>query len=314
MPSAVAPLPWTTAISPFSSGANQREPDLPQRPAELLLARAERHRAPVRIGAVQVPPAGAVARVQQELSVGGPLDLGDRLLGPAGDSSGRSRNVPSPATSASISSVPSHGIRGWSQAIQAARRPSGESRGPVTNRCRSSVSSRTAPRSSAADPSSGTAAITRRTSVGAVAGELLQDAPHFAPLRGATAGRPSAVRRRRADSGVSGRGSPGPSGSYAYSRWSAKLTKTTSGPPSARPAPAQGRPPYSMTRLRTFHGAGSTDSSVPSARRRTRARRPALGGPRLGPPHLVADDADVLGAAVVRRRRARASIGDGQVP
>lgn len=42
--------------------------------------------------------------------------------------------------------------------------------------------------------------------------------------------------------------------------------------------PVQGLPPYSMTRLRTFQGAGRTVSSVPSAFRRTSVRRPPSAG------------------------------------
>src|SRR5690606_25032132 len=62
-----------------------------------------------------------------------------------------------------------------------------------------------------------------------------------------------------------------------YRRWSAKSTNTTSGPVSVV-VPVQGRPPYSWTRLRTFHGAGSTASSRPSGCRRTRVRRPPSPG------------------------------------
>lgn len=180
-------------------------------------------------------------------------------------------NVPSGPSSATTSSVPSQGMRGWSQASQAARCPSGESRGPVTKRCRSGASSRTAPRSSAAEPSSGTATGTRRRSVGPSPVNSSRT-HHTSPRSGRGSG---SIQRRpppTVDSGVSGRGSP-PPGVKAYSRWSVKFTKTTSGPVSVVTA-AHGRPPYSMTRLRTFHGAGSTGSSVPSACRRTRVRRP----------------------------------------
>ena len=208
-------------------------------------------------------------------------------------------------TSASCSSVPSQGIRGWSHTSQAARRPSGESRGPVMKRCRSSVSSRTAARSPAADPSSGTAASTRRTSVGA--GPVNSSSTHqTSPPRstGSAQRSPPPI----ADTGVRGRGAgpPGASGSYAYSRWSAKWTKTSSGPAvGARSAPAQGRPPYSVTRLRTFHGAGSSvtvaGGAVGGGEAATdQGAAAGLLGPGLGPPHLGADRADVLGTSVER--------------
>ncbi len=75
-------------------------------------------------------------------------------------------NVPSAVISATRSSVASQGMSGWFHTIHAARAPSRLTRGPVVNRYASSVSSRTAPRSPAAEPSSGTAATTRRTCVG----------------------------------------------------------------------------------------------------------------------------------------------------
>ncbi len=75
-------------------------------------------------------------------------------------------SLPRPGTPSSIaatrSSVPSQGMCGWFQQIQASRRPSGEGVGnakksaPVT-------SSRTASGFSAAEPSSGTATMARLT-------------------------------------------------------------------------------------------------------------------------------------------------------
>lgn len=122
-------------------------------------------------------------------------------------------NGPLAVTSAIFSSVPSHGMRGWSQAIQTARCPSGESLGPVTNRCRSVSSSRTASRFSAALPSSGTAAGTRRTSVGPSpvnSSRTHQTSPVAACTTGSTQRSPPPTP----ESGVSGRGSaPGRSGS-----------------------------------------------------------------------------------------------------
>ena len=59
-------------------------------------------------------------------------------------------------------SVPSHGIRGWSQLIQASFVPSGDGVGNAKN-CAPLTSTRIAASSSAAVPSSGTATISRRT-------------------------------------------------------------------------------------------------------------------------------------------------------
>ncbi len=74
---------------------------------------------------------------------------------------------PSGSTSATRTSVPSQGIAGCSQAIQAARRPSGEGLGSVTNQ-RSARSTRTREGSSAAEPSRGIETRSRRSSSGAV--------------------------------------------------------------------------------------------------------------------------------------------------
>ncbi len=159
IPSTVDPRPWTTATRPLSSGANQRRPGFHSGPAnsssrshsgapsryrfhQPLRSLAYRRRLSVDHSACAIASSGPPATVWTVCS------------------------VPSAAISPTSSSVPSHGMRGWSQPSHAARRPSGATRGPVTNRWRPSVSSRTAERSSAAEPSSGTAARTRRTSEG----------------------------------------------------------------------------------------------------------------------------------------------------
>ncbi len=73
---------------------------------------------------------------------------------------------PRPATPFSIaatrSSVPSQGICGWFQQIQASRRPSGDGVGNATKSV-PVTSGRIAPGWSAADPSSGTATMARLT-------------------------------------------------------------------------------------------------------------------------------------------------------
>ena len=99
---------------------------------------------------------------------------------------------------------------------------------------------------------------------------------------------------------MSGRGSAGPVRLVRVEPLVGEVDEDQQRPPSARGAPAQGWPPYSMTRLRMFHGAGSTDSLAavrPSADQRAPA---ALGRAWFGPPHLVADRPDVLRPAVVR--------------
>ncbi len=170
-----------------SSGLNQLRP-LPQRPAELLVARAQRRaaarvlaRAPCGVvgtdagaGAdVRAAPGGSVGGRQfsqpprtssrqgstsrsRHRSTGGSCrgpdsDLADGFFGPALRRSARGPSTPSARTSASSSSVPSHGISecGPRRSRRRAVRPGAEP-GPVTNRCAPSVSSRTASRASAA--------------------------------------------------------------------------------------------------------------------------------------------------------------------
>lgn len=274
----VAPRPCTTAIRPLSSGANQRWPSFQRGPpnsssrGQSGTPRSTLGRPSTSFGT----RSSAYRFHQPERSAAYSRRPSVDHSTCAIDSSGPPATVrapwkvPSPPIPARTSSDPSHGMRGWSQASQAARRPSGEIRGPVRKRCRSSVSSRTPSRSCAAEPSSGTAASTRRTSTGPSPVNS-SSTHHTSPRSTSTCGSAHLSPPPTGDTGVSGRGTP--PGRYRYSRWSAKCTKTTSGSPSTT-APAQGCPPYSMTRLRTFHGAGSTDSSVPSAPRRTRVRRP----------------------------------------
>lgn len=174
-PRAVVPLPWMTAISPFSSGWNHLRPIFHSGPPNSSPRPGHR---PVP-GTKPGPAPGSSASGRTLCSSHQLLTSETKRSEPSGaqstwhtDSSvspttGRTPpKGPSSLTSPSMTTVASQGICGWSQAIQAACRPSGESRGPVTKRCRSSQSSRTARRSIAAEPSRGTAAITRRTSVG----------------------------------------------------------------------------------------------------------------------------------------------------
>ncbi len=99
-----------------------------------------------------------------------------------------------------------------------------------------------------------------------------------------------------AGTGVTGRGTlPGTSGSSRYSRWSAQLANTT-GCPDPAGRPAHGWPPYSITRLRTYHGAASISS----------ASSPAPPAPRVVPSWPAPSSAPVplpAGAAAVGDRR-----------
>lgn len=320
MPSRRPPLPCRTAISPLSSGWNQRSPIFQSGPPNSS-PRGGRRRL---LGTA--PPATASGRMRWSSHQSARSETNNRLPSRSHstwqtDSSrsptrGRTPvNPPVPSISASMTTVPSHGIRGWSQAIQAARRPSWETLGPVTNRCRSSESSRTAARSSAAEPSSGTAATTRRTSVGA--GPVNSSSTHqtspAAPCSGRTCGSAQRSPPPTSDTGVSGHGAAGPSGAYAYSRWSAKWTNTTRSSPLSRTVPAQGWPPYSITRLRMFQGAGSTGAVVPSARRRIRARRPFSAG-RGSVHHTSSPRVPRWSGRPSCEAASAASTGDGQVP
>lgn len=309
---ASAPDPAVCGVSP-GSGASQRSPGFHSGPpnssslGQRLIAQPVRgstlygfHQPPRSLTARRVP--SAVHSTWATASSGPPSTVRG------------SARCPSSVTSATLSSVPSQGMRGWSHASQAAHRPSGESRGPVVNRYRSSVSSLTAARFPAAEPSSGTAAATRRTSVGA--GPVNSSSTHQTSSprsTGSAQRRPPPVR----ESGVRGRGPglPGASGSYAYSRWSAKWTKTSRGPSAGRCAPAQGRPPYSVTRLRTFHGAGSSVISGPPStrRRRTRVRRPSSWG-RGSVHHTSGPTVPRYSGRPSSEAARAASMGEGQLP
>lgn len=296
-------------------GGERGEParaHLPARTGELLLRRTQVDRlARGRVDTVQVPPAVAVGG-GDEGAVRCPLRLGDGLGGAAQDRPGCAEGaVGSDGGELELRAVPGH--PGWSQAIHTACPPSGERRGEVTKSWESSESSRTAVRSSAAEPSSGTAAATRRTSLGPSPVNS-SSTHHTSPRSGWICG--SAQRRPSptGESGVSGRGTaPSASGSYAYSRWSGKWEKTISDPVPGRAVPAQARPPYSMTRVRTFHGAGSGLPAVPSARRRTRARRPPSAG--RGSVHHTSSPTNAGNSGRPSWEAAvRASTGDSQAP
>ena len=147
--------------------------------------------------------------------------------------------VPS-VTEPTRSSVPSQGMLGWFQLIHASFVPSGDGVGNAKN-CAPVTSTRIAAASAPADPSSGTATISRRT---AMPPPRWKPAGGGAPCDGSTVSRThqisrssgertSSAKRKPPSAGVSGTGSMPASTAppAAYSRWSAKLAKTRSYPP-----------------------------------------------------------------------------------
>ena len=157
---------------------------------------------------------------------------------------------------------------GWSQAIHANREPSGDKRGKAKNWL-PPTTTRTFDASSAADPSSGTATIARRTSPSAVCSSRT----HHTSSRAAT-WVSSAYRQPAStcETGVSGVGDD-PTSSR-YSRWSPHSANTSADADSGSHA----MPPYSCTRVRAFHGAGSRS---PRPADTTTCRPPSLGRPSV---------------------------------
>ena len=150
-----------------------------------------------------------------------------------------------------------------------------------------------------------------------LAGELLQHAPDFAAasVRHHDRVAPAQPAADRRETGVSGRGSaPGTSGSYAYSRWSAKWTKTTSGPPSPRAAPAHGLAAVLDDAAAHVPRGGQHRLgrlAVPSAGSRIRARRPPSAG-RGAVHHISSPTAPRYSGRPSCEATSAASIGDGQ--
>ena len=146
-----------------------------------------------------------------------------------------------PATGPTRSSVPSQGMFGWFQLIQASRVPSGDGVGKAKN-CAPETSTRIASASSAADavqrhrddlPAHRHAAAdveaVRCRAVRRQRQHRLPDAPDLVPA----GGQHQVGEAEAGPSGVSGTGSMPASTAppAAYSRWSAKLAKTRSKPP-----------------------------------------------------------------------------------
>ena len=119
-----------------------------------------------------------------------------------------------PGTAPTRSSVPSQGIRGWSQLIHASLVPSGDG---VGNAKKSAPVTRTRMAPSAAEPSSGTATIARFTFMPPPVWKPASGLPSSGRTVSRThqISRPSGDRVRSANrnpapSGVSGVGSPAP--------------------------------------------------------------------------------------------------------
>ena len=179
--------------------------------------------------------------------------------------------VPSGPSGATRSSVPSHGIRGWSQATQASSRPSGDGRGKA-RKSLPETSSRTADGSPAPAPSSGTATSARWIRPSACASRT----HHTSRPSGAGTGSAYRQAAGSAGSGVSGTGASEP-GSSRYSRWSDHDEKTSPVPAGVGTG-SQHSPPYSCTRVRAFQPAGRTSAIRPAPSRRTTANRPPSSG------------------------------------
>lgn len=276
----------------------QREPagaDLPQRSAELLLAGAQcRALAAVGVEAVEVPVAGGVAGVD-EGAVGGPFDLGDGLLRAARDGPGLAQQaVPGHLGDQQRGAVPGHPrmVPAQPGGAAAVRGEPGAGDEPVA----------VVGEFAYGVPVLGRRAVQRHRGDdpadvgGALPGELLQDAPHLVPLRVRPRVHPAqsaAHRRHRGErAGLA-------AGFVAVEALVGEVHEDHEG----AGVPHQAGPGLAAV----LH---DPTAHVPRGRQhrllRAVGRAPhqgapaALGGPGLGPPRLVADEADGLGMPVVR--------------
>ncbi|WP_242471258.1 hypothetical protein [Blastococcus sp. TML/C7B] len=97
-------------------------------------------------------------------------------------------------------------------------------------------------------------------------------------------------------------------GSSRYSRWSENSVNH-----SVPPATVQAPPPYSCTRVRAFHGAGSTSLTAPSAARRTITDRPPSSG-RDSDHQTSAPSTTTSPIRAAARTTSSEVIGVGQLP
>jgi hypothetical protein len=284
-------------------GCEPASADLPQGAAELLLARAEGFAV-----AVQVPPAGAVAGVEKG-AVGGPVDLGDRLVGTARGPPGAVKcPVGGHVGEHQFRTVPRHprvvpGQPGGSPSV-GREAGAGDELVPVVGEFAYGVQvllRRAVQRHGGHDPA---------YVGGPVPGELLQYAPDFAPLE---------VQLR-----------VHPAQSAAHERHGREGTRfTVGGGGLVHVQPLVDEVDEDDQRAGVEHRAGPGLSAVlddPAAHvprsgqhrllaavGTTAHQRTATGllGPGLGPPGLVADEADILGVPVVRGGERRV---DGRGP
>ena len=244
----------------------------------------------VEVGAVQVPPAGAVAdRVERARRRPTPAAAPTRSSPPS-----RVRHAvtaPSAPSSPTRSSVPSHGICGWSQAIQASRRPSGDSRGQA-RKCEPPTTDRTATGVGGGAPSSGTATMSRRIVPPACASRTHQTSP---PPRSS----PRSAYRRPAGAGRSGVSGTGASAA-------GRRAGTPAGRRSRR-RPAR-RPRSRPRRRRRTRAPGCARSTAPAARRDRAVGTAAQHGVpallarhQLGPPEVRTDEASRLHRVLAAR-------------
>lgn len=280
-----------------------REPalaELPQRAAELLLAGAQRL-----VVAVEVPPAGAVAGVEQR-AVEAPVDLRDRLLGPAGDGPWLpERAVVPDLGEQQLRAVPRHpgmvpGEPGRLPPVGRDARP-GHEPVPVVAEFTHGV------------PVLGGGSVQRYGGehaphvTGGLPGELLQHAPHFTqvqahlrfgPAESVAHPRHGGERARLASGVVAVQALVGEvhedhEGLTVLDRSSPGLSAVLHDPAADVPRGGQHRL-LGAVRAAADQGAAA-----------------ALGGPWFGPPGLVADETDVLGVSVVRGGECRV---DGRRP
>lgn len=290
------------------SALQRREPavpDLPQRPAELLLPGADGRVLPE---PVEVPPAGAVTGVQ-EGAVGGPVRLGDRLLRSARDGPRAAQDaVLGDVGEDQFGAVPGHArvVPGEPGRLRAVGREPGAGDEPVP----------------AVGEFAHRVAVLRRRPVerhrghdpsyvgGSVPGELLQHAPHFAPFGAQPRVHPAQSAAHRGHGGQRARPRVRGVGLVRVESLVGEVHEHDERPLGAHLAgpglsavldhPAAHVPGGRQHRLLRAVGASAYERA-PSA----------LRGPGFGPPRLVADEADELGVPVVRGGERRV---DGRGP
>lgn len=274
-------------------------PELPQGAAELLLTRTE-----LLAVTVEVPPAGAVARVQ-ETAVRRPVGLGDGLLRAAGHPAGLPERALVDLGDDQLRAVPGHarvvpGEPGRARAVGRQPRPGDEpvaDVGEFTHRV-PVLHGRAVQRHGGQDPAD---------IGGPVPGELLQDAPHLTELGSQLRLCPAQSAADRGDRRERDRLAAGPEAVqplvgevHEHDERFARHHLAGPGVAAVLDDPAAHVPRRGQHRLLPAVGAPAHQGAAA-----------ALGGPGLGPPHLVPDEAQPFGVPVVRGRERRV---DGRGP